>query len=81
MAPVVDALIENWRDRALLPQSLGGTEAPPEAFMQLLEEIANAVASTAWCLDRCSVCAMIAASLAHDTIVTASPTIRRRDRR
>ena len=64
---VVDALIENGLYRALLPQSLGGVEAPPEAFMQMLEEIAKADASTAWCLGQCSVCAMIAASLDHDT--------------
>ncbi|EHR00390.1 acyl-CoA dehydrogenase family protein [Bradyrhizobium sp. WSM471] len=65
--PVVDALIENGLYRALLPQSLGGVEAPPEAFMQMLEEIAKADASTAWCLGQCAVCAMIAASLDHDT--------------
>ncbi|WP_314957925.1 acyl-CoA dehydrogenase family protein [Bradyrhizobium cosmicum] len=64
---VVSALIENGLYRALLPQSLGGTEAPPESFMQMLEEIAKADASTAWCLGQCSVCATIAASLGHDT--------------
>ena len=64
---VVNALIENGLYRALLPQSLGGAEAPPEAFMQMLEEIARADASTAWCLGQCSVCAMIAASLDHDS--------------
>jgi alkylation response protein AidB-like acyl-CoA dehydrogenase len=77
-APVVSALIENGLYRVLLPQSLGGTEAAPEAFMQMLEEIAKADASTAWCLGQCSVCAMIAASLDHDTaqeIFNASPGI------
>jgi len=64
---VVAALIENGLYRALLPQSLGGAEAAPEAFMQMLEEIAKADASTAWCLGQCTVCAMIAASLDHDT--------------
>lgn len=64
---VVSALIENGLYRALLPQSLGGTEAPIEIFMQMLEEIAKADASTAWCLGQCSVCAMIAASLDYDT--------------
>lgn len=43
--PVVGALIENGLYRALLPQNLGGAEAPPEAFMQMLEEIAKADAS------------------------------------
>ena len=60
---VVNALIENGLYRALLPQSLGGAEAPIELFMQMLEEIAKADASTAWCLGQCSVCAMIAAWL------------------
>lgn len=64
---VVDALIENGLYRALLPQSLGGAEAPIDIFMQMLEAIAKADASTAWCLGQCSVCAMIAASLDHDT--------------
>src|SRR3954465_4700499 len=63
---VVSALIENGLYRALLPQSLGGGEAGPEHFMQMLEEIAKADASTAWCLGQCSVCAMIAASLDPD---------------
>jgi alkylation response protein AidB-like acyl-CoA dehydrogenase len=64
---VVAALIENGLYRALLPQSLGGAEAPIDSFMQMLEEIAKADASTAWCLGQCSVCAMIAAWLDHDT--------------
>ena len=46
---VVSALIENRLYRALLPQNIGGAEAPPEVFMQMLEEIAKADASTAWC--------------------------------
>src|SRR5258708_24972271 len=64
--PVVSALIENGLYRALLPQSLGGAEAPPEVFMRMLEEIAKADASTAWCLGQCSVCAMTAAYLDAD---------------
>ncbi len=65
-APVVSALIENGLYRTLLPQSLGGAEAPPEVFMQMLEEIAKADASTAWCLGQCSVCAMTAAYIDRD---------------
>jgi alkylation response protein AidB-like acyl-CoA dehydrogenase len=64
--PVVSALIENGLYRSLLPQSFGGAEAPPEVFMQMLEEIAKADASTAWCLGQCSVCAMTAAYLDAD---------------
>src|ERR1700686_652557 len=63
---VTQALIENELYRALLPKSLGGAEAPLEAFMQMLEEIAKADASTAWCLGQCSVCAMTAAYLDAD---------------
>jgi alkylation response protein AidB-like acyl-CoA dehydrogenase len=64
--PVVAALIENGLYRALLPQSLGGAEAPLDVFMQMQEEIAKADASTAWCLGQCSVCAMTAAYLDAD---------------
>src|SRR5246500_5693108 len=63
---VTAALIENGLYRALLPQSLGGAEAPLEIFMQMQEEIAKADASTAWCLGQCSVCAMVAAYLDRD---------------
>src|SRR3984893_6981380 len=65
-APVVSALIENGLYRALLPQSVGGGEAPPEIFMGMLEEVAKADASTAWCLGQCSVCGMTAAYLDAD---------------
>ena len=64
---VVSALVENGLYRVLLPQSRGGGVAPPESFIQMLEEIAKADASTAWCLGQCCVCAMIAAWLDHDT--------------
>ena len=63
---MVSALIENGLYRALLPQSLGGAEAPLEVFMQMQEEVAKADASTAWCLGQCSVCAMTAAYLDAD---------------
>jgi indole-3-acetate monooxygenase len=64
--PVVSALIENGLYRVLLPQSLGGAEAPPEVFMQVLEEIAKVDASTAWCLGQCAVCSMTAAYIDAD---------------
>src|SRR5664279_5007545 len=77
-APVVSALIENGLYRVLLPQSLGGAEAPPEVFMQMLEEVAKADASTAWCLGQCAVCAMTAAYLdagAADEVFNSTPGI------
>jgi indole-3-acetate monooxygenase len=64
--PVVTALIDNGLYRALLPKSFGGAEAPIEVFMQMLEQVAQADASTAWCLGQCSVCAMTAAYLDMD---------------
>lgn len=64
--PVVAALIENGLYRTLLPRTLGGVEAPVEVFMQMLEEVAKADASTAWCLGQCTVCAMVAAYLDDD---------------
>src|SRR5580693_2156601 len=64
--PVVSALIENGLYRSLLPQSVGGAEAEPKIFMQMLEEIAKVDASTAWCLGQCNVCAMTAAYLDLD---------------
>src|ERR1700720_1501370 len=64
--PVVSALIENGLYRSLMPKSIGGFEAPPMVFMEMLEEIAKADASTAWCLGQCSVCAMTAAYLDAD---------------
>src|ERR1700731_2647498 len=74
--PVVSALIENGLYRVLLPQSVGGAEAAPEIFMQMLEEVAKADASTAWCLGQCSVCAMTAAYLDPDAAreIFAAPT-------
>src|SRR3954447_22947767 len=62
-APVDAALIENGLYGALLPKSAGGAEVAPEIFMQMLEEVAKADASTAWCLGQCGVCAMTAAYL------------------
>ncbi len=66
-APVVAALIEHGFYRMLLPQSLGGAELAPRFFMEALEEIAMADASTAWCLGQCGVCAMVAAYLERES--------------
>src|ERR1700722_7194400 len=63
---VVSALVENGLYKSLLPKSIGGFESPPMVFMQMLEEIAKADASTAWCVGQCSVVAMKAAYLDLD---------------
>ena len=59
----VAALVEGGFYKLLLPKSLGGAEVPPPVFLGVLEEIAKADASTAWCLGQCGVCAMVAAYL------------------
>jgi alkylation response protein AidB-like acyl-CoA dehydrogenase len=50
--PVVGALAERGFFRLLLPRSLGGAELLPAAFVPVIEEIAKADASTAWCLNQ-----------------------------
>ena len=47
-----EALIEGGFFRLLLPRSLGGAELLPATFVQIIEEIAKADASTAWCLNQ-----------------------------
>ena len=62
-ADLVDALHEARLFRMLVPRSLDGDEVSPVAFMQAIEEIAKADASTAWCIAQTSVCSTIAKSL------------------
>ena len=61
--PVVAALAERGFFRLLLPRSLGGAELLPASFVPVIEEIAKADASTAWCLNQASGCSMTAAYL------------------
>ena len=58
-----EKLIEAGFFRLLLPHSLGGAELPPPRFVPIIEEIAKADASTAWCLNQTSGCSMTAAYL------------------
>ena len=60
---LVDALHEARLFRMLVPRSLGGEEVSPVAFMQAIEEIAKADASTAWCIAQTSVCSTISKSM------------------
>ena len=60
--PVVNALVERGLFRILLPRSLGGAELLPADFVPVIEEIAKADASTAWCLNQASGCSMAAGS-------------------
>ncbi len=65
-APVLDALHDAGLFRTLLPRSLGGEELPPAEHVQVIEAIARADASTAWCLNQAAGCSMAAAYLAPD---------------
>ena len=62
-ADVVAALHEARLFRILLPRSLGGDELHLKTLAQVIEVIASADASTAWCLGQGSGCAMAAAYL------------------
>ena len=62
-ADIVAALHEARLFRLLLPRSLGGDELHLTTLAQVIEVIAGADASTAWCLGQGAGCAMAAASL------------------
>jgi alkylation response protein AidB-like acyl-CoA dehydrogenase len=63
---VVTAMVERGFFRMLLPRSLGGAELLPAPYVQIVEEIAKADASTAWCLNQGAGCSMTAAYLEPD---------------
>lgn len=60
---VLDALFDAGLFRLLLPQSLDGGEVGPVTFVEVLEAVAAADASTAWCLCQASGCSTVAAYL------------------
>lgn len=64
---IVEALVEGGFFRMLLPRSLGGAELDPPSYAAVLEELAKADASTAWCLGQNSGCSMIAPYLPAET--------------
>src|SRR6185503_4945958 len=51
---IVAALHDGGLFRLLLPRSLGGHELSPLLYVQVLEELAKADASTAWCVAQTS---------------------------
>jgi alkylation response protein AidB-like acyl-CoA dehydrogenase len=64
LAPeVVAALHDAGLFRMLMPRSLGGHELPPLIYIQAVEELAKADASTAWCVAQIAVASTICASL------------------
>src|SRR5262245_47030980 len=62
-APLLDALHEAQLFRLLLPRSQRGLETDPITYLLVIEAIAMADASTAWCLSQAAGCAMAAAYL------------------
>ncbi len=70
LAPaVVQALIDGGFYRVLQPHFLGGSELSMSAFAEVIEAIAKADASTAWCLAQTGACAMAAAYLDRETAI------------
>jgi len=63
-ADVMAALHDAGMFRLLLPRALGGAELAPPAYHHVLEAIAEADASTGWCLNQTAVCSITAAHLA-----------------
>jgi indole-3-acetate monooxygenase len=62
-AALLDRLHEAALFRLLLPRSANGIETDPVTFFHVIETIAKADASTAWCLSQAGGCAMSAAYL------------------
>src|SRR5882724_5558681 len=60
---LLDRLHEAKLFRLLLPRSSNGIETDPVTFFHVIETIARADASTAWCLSQAGGCAMAAAYL------------------
>jgi alkylation response protein AidB-like acyl-CoA dehydrogenase len=64
---VAASLMKTFHDagmfKLLLPRSLGGAEIDPVTFVRVIEEVAKADGSTAWCLCQNSGCSMIAGYL------------------
>ncbi len=65
IAPTVLAALHEARlFRMLLPRSCDGFELEPATYLQVIEEIAKADASTGWCVVQGSGCSMTAAYMA-----------------
>lgn len=64
---LLSALHEVELFRLLLPRTLGGAELDPPTFVQIIETIAKADGSTAWCLCQNNVCSIVAAWLPPDS--------------
>ena len=63
---VMAALHDSQMFRMMMPRSIGGGEAEPMQYTQVLETIASADASTAWCLGQALGCSFSSAYVDHD---------------
>jgi alkylation response protein AidB-like acyl-CoA dehydrogenase len=84
-ANVIAAMHDARLFRMLIPRSIGGEEVEPATFFQVMETIASADASLAWCLGQNSGVSMAAAYLdptvahelfgdPHTTVATGAPS-------
>jgi alkylation response protein AidB-like acyl-CoA dehydrogenase len=64
--PLVAALVEAGLFRMLVPRALQGGEIDPPTFVEVIETIAKADASVAWCLCQASVSMMVSAFIPTD---------------
>jgi len=67
---LLEAIYKARLIRALIPHAIGGDEAPPETYVRMMEVIARADASTAWCIGQASGCSMAAAYVAPEVART-----------
>lgn len=64
---VFDMLLQAGFYRLLIPRAVSGLELPVSRFARVIERIARADASTAWCLGQSGGCSMSAGYLAPET--------------
>ena len=64
--PLFEALADAGLFKLALPRSLGGAEIDLPAYVQVLEEIGKADASTGWIVNQCAIFATYAARMPHD---------------
>jgi len=64
-AELVAALHDAGLFRLLLPRWLGGAELAPDRYVRVVDQIARADASTAWCLNQTAVCSITALHLSR----------------
>jgi alkylation response protein AidB-like acyl-CoA dehydrogenase len=62
-APLMETFHDAKMFRLLLPRSFDGAELDPVTYVRVIEEVAKADGSTAWCLNQNCVCSMTAAYL------------------